>query len=182
MGPGRPIRPARRRQPGDTVQAQPLEPGTEHHHHQRLLAAVAVRGIVQAAVPQVRGLARAAAPPRPGHRVLGLPRFRHHHDHVHQTGERARRVARTVRHRLAHVLADRQRHIHQPDHFASVRQRERGKFTRPVAYARKMGREGGDQSKRRIGPLPRQKTNSLTHPPSTPPDNFPAPVFTMFSQ
>lgn len=38
------------RQPGDIVQAEPLEPGTKHHDHERLLAAIAVRGVVHTTV------------------------------------------------------------------------------------------------------------------------------------
>lgn len=125
VGPDRAVRPHVGRQPGDVVQAEPLDPRAEHHHHQRLLAAAAVRGRVRAAVPEERRPAPAAADARPGHRVVGLPRLGDHHGDGHQAGERARRVAgTTVRGRLARVPADRQRHIHQPDHIAAVRQRQ----------------------------------------------------------
>lgn len=124
VGSDRALRPDRGRQPGDIVQAEPLEPGTEHHDHERLLAAIAVRGVVHTAVSQVGRSAPAAATARTGHGVVGLPRFGHHHDHVHQTGERPRGMARTVRHRFADVPADGQRHIHQPDHIATIRQRK----------------------------------------------------------
>lgn len=124
VGPDRALRAHRGRQPRDIVQAQSLEPRAEHHHHQRLLAAAEVRGLVHSAVPEVRSPAPAAAAARPGHRLVGLPRLGHHDARVHQTGERPREMARTVRHRFAHLSADRQRHIHQSNHITAIRQRE----------------------------------------------------------
>jgi len=100
------------RQPRDIVQTKPLEPRAEHHHHQRLLEVAAVRRVVHTAVPQVRRPAPAATLARSGNRVVGLPRLSHHNVRIHQTGERPRGMARTVRHRFAHVSTDSQRHIH----------------------------------------------------------------------
>lgn len=112
------------RQPGDNVQADAHDPRAGHHDNERLLAAAPVRRVVHTAVPQVRRPAPAAPVARTGHGVVGLPRVGHHDDHVDQAGERARGMARTVRHRFAHVPADRQRYIHQSDHIAPVRKRE----------------------------------------------------------
>lgn len=124
VGPDRAVRPHRRRQPRAIVQARSLGPRARHHHHQRLLASDAVRGLVHFAVAQVRRPAPAAAVARERHGLVGIPRVRHHHDHGDQAGERARGMARPVHHRHADVPADRQRHIHQSDHIATVRQRK----------------------------------------------------------
>jgi len=88
LGPDSALRAHRGRQPRDIVQAEPFEPRAEHHHHQRLLEAATVRGVVHTSVPQVRRPAPAAAVARTGHRVVGLPRFGYHHARVHQAGER----------------------------------------------------------------------------------------------